>query len=244
MKKRALKQGIEKKRFIGQETCRNRAAIEQYLMSTQRKELLQYVASFDESIQLNKCKYSEIRAVLIGEIILRNAQRTGVVCGMRVSEVANGERVGEIKYKVVVFEHKTGKSKPAVIFFDKLATNALLYYKENILPQISKSCTFEDYFFLSFDGKPIDQQTVQKSITQLLTLAGIDRKVTPTQSRIAAATYIATTTPEKTQLVADYMGHQANTAEKYYRQIGGGGHLMDAYDAIGPHEDEIDQNDD
>ena len=32
------------------------------------------------------------------------------------------------------------------------------------------------------------------------------------------------------------VGHQASTAEKYYRQIGGGGHLMEAYDAIGPCE--------
>ena len=67
----------------------------------------------------------------------------------------------------------------------------------------------------------------------MLNLTGIERNVTPTQSRIAAATHIATTTPEKTQLVADYMGHQANTAEKYYRKIEGGGHLMEAYDAIG-----------
>ena len=96
-------------RFTGQETGRNRAAIEKYLKSIQRKELLQYVASFDKSIPLNKSKYCEIRAVLIGEIVLRNAQRTGVVCGMKVSEVASSEIIGEMKYKVVVFEHKTGK---------------------------------------------------------------------------------------------------------------------------------------
>lgn len=51
-------------------------------------------------MKLTNSKYSEIRAVLIGEIVLRNAQRTGVVCGMRLSEVANGERVGNMKYKV------------------------------------------------------------------------------------------------------------------------------------------------
>ena len=39
------------------------------------------------------------------------------------------------------------------------------------------------------------------------------------------------------------MGHQANTAEKYYRQIGGGGHLLDAYDAIAPSGNEMDQID-
>ena len=145
LRKRVLKQKIEKMRFTGQETGRNRAAIEKYLKSTQRKELLQYVASFDKSIPLNKSKYSEIRAVLIGEIVLKNAQWTGVVCGMKVSEVASGERVGEMKYKVVVFEHKTGKIKPAVIFFDRLANNALLCYKDVILPQIRNLC-LEDYF--------------------------------------------------------------------------------------------------
>ena len=103
LRRRALKQKIEKMRLTGQKTGRNRSAIEKYLKSLQRKELLQYVASFDKSIPLNRYKYNEIRAVLIGEIVLGNAQRTGVVCGMRVSEVANGERVGEMKYKVVVF---------------------------------------------------------------------------------------------------------------------------------------------
>ena len=34
-------------------------------------------------MKLTNSKYGEISAVLIGEIVLRNAQRTGVVCGMR-----------------------------------------------------------------------------------------------------------------------------------------------------------------
>ena len=182
-KKKSSTTEDKKKRFTEQETCINPAAIEQYLNSTQRKELLQYAASFDESMKLTNSKYSEIRAVLIGEIVLRNAQRTGVVCGMRVSEVENGERVGKMKYKVVVFEHKTGKIKPAVLFLDRLATDALLratkilFYPKYViytrLKRIISSCP---------KGKPINQQIVQNSITQLLNLSGIKSKITPTDS--------------------------------------------------------------
>ena len=68
---------------------------------------------------------------------------------------------------------------------------------------------------------------------------GMQKTITPTDSRIAAATHIATTNPEKSQLVADNMGHHSSTAEKYYREIGGGDHFVGAYQAIGP-RNEID----
>ena len=49
-------------------------------------------------------------AVLLGEIIFGNAQRTGVVRGLKQNEV---ERQRNRKI------YKTGKVKPAVVFFEK-----------------------------------------------------------------------------------------------------------------------------
>ena len=73
-------------------------------------------------------------------------------------EVANGERVGKMKYKVEVFEHKTGKIKPGVVFLTNWL-GCLIAYKDIILPQVRDLYMIEeDYFFLSFEGKPINEK--------------------------------------------------------------------------------------
>ena len=186
-----------------------------------------------EKKKLTHYTYYKHRAVLIGEIIYRNAQRTGVATGMKISEVEDSEMCGNIR-KIKVFQHKTGKTKPAVVFLDELASKAMMHFKDEILRQIdSLGKSGEEYIFVSFEGNKITSQGVQNSLKLILKGIGIEDKITPTASRIAAATHIATQTPHISQLVADYMGHQPSTAEKYYREIGGGDHLIGAYEAIG-----------
>ena len=65
--------------------------------------------------KITQREYYEFRTVLIGEIIFRNAQRSGVILGMKNSEVNNVQLQGD-KLKIIVYHHKTGKLKPAVIF--------------------------------------------------------------------------------------------------------------------------------
>ena len=38
--------------------------------------------------------------------------------------------------KIIVFEHKTGKLRPAVVFLEKTAAIAFEKFRENILPQV------------------------------------------------------------------------------------------------------------
>ena len=71
--------------------------IEKYLISPQRSDMLRAITAYDPSTKLTPNMYHEFRAVLIGEIIYRNAQRIGVVCGMVCSEVENSKEDGGIR---------------------------------------------------------------------------------------------------------------------------------------------------
>ena len=158
-------------------------------------------------------------------------KRTGVVLGMRRSEVQVAAWQSNL-LKITVYEHKTGRVKPATIFLEKMAGDAIIKFSKEILPKIAKNN--DDYnFFLSFNGKNITQDGLQSSLNSLIKLTGSTVKITPTKSRAAAATFIAKNNPENSQIVADFMQHEASTAEKFYRQHGGGSHFSTAYEAIG-----------
>ena len=230
----AQKESIDKRRRIEQVTHTNIQEIKSYLTSNIRQTLLKSLGNYTPEIVLSKNDYYKYRAVLIGEIIFRSAQRAGVVCGMRRSEVSAAEMVQEC-LKIAVFSHKTGKLKPAVVFLEKLASKAILQFQNNVLGQIDlRTKKGTEQFFVSFNGAPIKHAGVQTSLNTLLKLAGSKVKsITATGSRIATATFIATEKTTDSQIVADYMQHQPSTADKYYRQLGGGDHLISAFEAIG-----------
>ena len=223
---------MDKRRQTLQETTNNIDHIEKYLNSTVRENLLRAVANFQPATTLRKHEYYNYRAVLIGEIVFRSAQRSGVVSGMRKSEVITALEQ-DSQGKIVVFEHKTGKLRPAVVFLETLATAAFQNYLKEILPQIDKSTDSNGPFFISYNGTKINHAGIQSSLNTLIHLTGISKTMTATKSRIAAATFVATSNPGQTQVVADYMQHQASTADKYYRQMGGGDHLVKGFNAIG-----------
>ena len=80
--------------------------------------------------------------------------------GMKVAEVENGETIDGL-LKIIVYMHKTGKIKPAVVFLEKKATQAYKMFLEKILPQIDKE---NDHFFISFKGKKITHEGVKMSL--------------------------------------------------------------------------------
>ena len=73
-----------------------------YLLSAKRTNLIPSILKYTGAL------YYYLRAALIGEIILGNAQRTGIVCGIKRSEVDRSEDEGDL-IKVKVYEHKTGR---------------------------------------------------------------------------------------------------------------------------------------
>ena len=98
-------------------------------------------------------------------------------------------------------------------------------------PEIDKN------LFLSTNGNKLTHAGVKSALTSCLKNTGMTSTMTSTQSRIAAATYMATNKPKNSQILADFMQHQPNTAEKYYGQLGGGDHLIEAFKELGDLEE-------
>ena len=84
-------------------------------------------------IQYVLYQYYENRAVLIGEIIYRSAQRSGVVIGMKTTEVENGETIDGL-FKIIDYTHKTGKITPAVVILERKSLQNV--FREDSTPNI------------------------------------------------------------------------------------------------------------
>ena len=230
---------IQKRRDTEHSTSTNICTIRSYLKSKIRTNILQAIVDYRSSMPLTVPQYYNFRAILIGEIIFRNAQRSGVACGIMISEVDAAKQQGETM-RITIYNHKTGKIKPAVIFFENLAGKALSNFRSVILskmglldPEIDKN------LFLSTNGNKLTHAGVKSALTSCLkNTGGMTSRMTSTQSRIAAATYMATNKPKNSQILADFMQHQPNTAEKYYRQLGGGEHLIEAFKELGDLEED------
>ena len=81
-----------------------------YLTSQVKYELLQGIINYDIQTKILQYLYNNYGAALVGEVILRNAQRTGVVLVMRQSEVKVPIWYSNL-LKITVYNHKTGKLK-------------------------------------------------------------------------------------------------------------------------------------
>ena len=76
------RENIDKRRQTQHETIDNIDKIETYLSSKVRENLLRGIALFHKSTKIGKQDYN-YRAALIGEVIFRSAERSGVVLGMK-----------------------------------------------------------------------------------------------------------------------------------------------------------------
>ena len=137
LKKQSQREGIEKKRKLQYNTVEN--------------------INIDNKRIVTQQEYYDYRSTLIGEVIFRSAQRSGVVLGVRKVEVQNA-KCQENKLKIIVYDHKTGKRKPAVVFLEEQASIAFKIFLENFLPQVENNNNINEHFFISFKGNKITHE--------------------------------------------------------------------------------------
>ena len=77
--------------------------------------------------------------------------------GVRKVEVQNA-KCQENKLKIIVYDHKTGKRKPAVVFLEEQASIAFKIFLENFLPQVENNNNINEHFFISFKGNKITHE--------------------------------------------------------------------------------------
>lgn len=92
----------------------------------------------DDTFRLDENLFIKLRNFLIVEIILNNAQRSGIIEGMRIPEVliaidnANEDNL----HYMYIEEHKTGHIQPAIIYLNSEIFNYLLIYVKVVIPKL------------------------------------------------------------------------------------------------------------
>ena len=100
-------------------------------------DVTKYFALFpNETNQLYESLYLQLRNYLIVEILLANAQRSGIIEGMLISEVldARSKKNSMNLYHIYIANHKTGSIQPAIIYLEAQIFEYLLAFVNHVLP--------------------------------------------------------------------------------------------------------------
>ena len=96
------------------------------------------ISTDDDKFILDESLFYKLRNYLIVELILNNAQRSGIIEGMRIREVLearNNANENSLHY-MYVQEHKTGHIQPAIIYLDLETYRHLLIFVLVVIPQL------------------------------------------------------------------------------------------------------------
>lgn len=82
--------------------------------------------------------FVKLRNFLIVEIILANAQRTGIIEGMMIKEILNAKSdiYSESNHFIYVQNHKTDYKQPTIKFLDEEIYSFLYQFVTTILPSL------------------------------------------------------------------------------------------------------------
>ena len=75
-----------------------------------------------------------------------------MVHGLRKVEMDNARMQYE-HLKLIIYEHKTGKLKPAIVYLERPSSQAFLNFLNTIIPIIDSSSEINGPFFISETGK-------------------------------------------------------------------------------------------
>ena len=181
----------------------------------------------DETNCLDESLYLQIRNYLIVEILLANAQRSGIIEGMRVKEVllAKDNRNTDSLHHIYVEHHKTGYIQAAIIYLGAEIYSYLKIFVCRViplLPSITIHCGTrgEDdcHVFQTWKCPVLRTSTVSHCLRSGLRLFGIeDPHGCPTDYRKAASTLISMNNPSMQESLSQFMCHARSTTERHYR---------------------------
>ena len=168
---------------------------------------------------LNGKVFVKLRNYLIVEIILANAQQSGIIEGMMIKEVltARSNVNSDNNHYMYVQNHKTGYKQPAIIFLEDEIFQFLLQYVTILLPSLPPLVPERNLndcpVFQSWRSNSLPSNTVCYCLRSGLLLFGIvDHSSCPPQYRKAASTLTSMQEP-----LSQFMCHERSTAERHYQ---------------------------
>ena len=172
--------------------------------------------SADGEVEITQTVFVTIRDFLITQIILANANRSGVISNMTVGEFARGKNIlHDGKYVVSVKDHKTASTHgPARVIMNGALYNWLDIYRHKLRSQLTAT---SDAMFLSWNGKPLASGHVSRAVRSSWKKGGLDDPVHCTLMRKSAVSEVHANHRDMAVELADLMTHRVETARKYYR---------------------------
>ena len=199
---------------------------------------LEFEEDSDKILQIEH--YRKMRDYLICEIVIVNAQRSGIIPGMTVKEFKNAVTLSEDAkfYLIMIANHKTGFLQSASVFLYPHVYEALKTFVHKVLPKLpiydSNDTTLEESspIFQDFRGGKISSSLVTPIVRRGLSEIGVNYRGTVTDFRRAAATLTGKYYPQLSEIMSQLMGHSRHTHDKVYRvQLGYTG-LLSAFQAL------------
>ena len=191
-------------------------------MNVQVKQLFGLISN--NTALLNEKLFLQLRNFLIVEIILPNAQRSGVITRLLVKEVSDAKLNGnsEDNHRVYIQNHKTGYKQPAIIYLDHEIYNYLLLFVSvviGLLPPLGHQrhgpiCNA----IQTWRSDSLVYTNISSCFRAGLKLFGIDDPdARPTHFRKAASTLISIHCLNLQEPLNQFMCHDRSTAERQYR---------------------------
>ena len=186
-----------------------------------------------------------MRDFLIAEIIIANAQRPGVICGMTVDEVNAGldNLTHQGYHQLMISSHKTGYLQSATLFIYSEIYVALSIFTHNVLTRlshISTRCFTDSKVFRLYSGIQLPSSKISCVLRNALNRQGINFNGTITDFRKAAATLTGKLNPNLHELMSLFMCHTRRVHDQFYRDNLGHPGLVQAFEALESMQKDVD----
>ena len=139
----------------------------------------------------DRAVHTLVRNNVMLNILPRNAHRTGIILNMTVADHQKAELVEEL-YVIKIGDHKTAlKFGQADVFVDQEGYELIGKYIRHFRP-----VSTHPNIFLNFSGNPMSAGHVGNAVSMELGQAGFERKITITDLRKMATTFVCSLLPK------------------------------------------------
>jgi len=165
-------------------------------------------------------EYVDIRDFILTQIIIGNANRSGVLANLTLEQFNSAQFV-DGHYVMSVVDHKTAfMYGPAKVILTPILYSWISVFVKYARCQITQRSTGDaKYLFLSWTGQKLDSGQISRAIQSAWKKAGLGGEISCTLMRKSAVSFIHQKCPEQKSNLADLMCHSTQTATKSYRLV-------------------------
>jgi len=196
--------------------------VAQYDKSESALSAIKYLGEVSDGLlhDVSMMEYVQVRDFLLLQIILSNANRSGVLANLTLEQF-NGAQFVDGSYVLSVSQHKTAfMYGPAKIVLTPMLYSWMSLFVKYVRSQITKRATGNAmYLFLSWTGEPFESGGITRAIQSAWKKAGLGTEISCTTMRKSAVSSIHQMYPQEKSNLADLMCHTVQTAGKSYRLV-------------------------